>query len=320
MPVNLTGRSFLSLNDYSRDEIRYLLDLSRDYKSMRRAGVYPRRLEHKNVALLFEKSSTRTRCAFTVACIEEGAHPEFLGKSDIQMGKKESIKDTVRVLGRMFDGIQYRGFEQSIVEEMAKWAGVPVWNGLTDEWHPTQALADFMTIEESFGDIRGRKLVYVGDGRNNVANTLLVGAAKMGLHFSVGAPESLFPTNEIRDTARKLAESTGAVIELEVDAHKAVKNADAIYTDVWVSMGEEGKPGIQERIESLKPYQVNAKLMAATGKPDTIFLHCLPAHHTDGVHDMEVTEDVIESPASKVFDQAENRLHTIKAVMVATMT
>jgi ornithine carbamoyltransferase len=308
------------LNDYSREELRYLLDLSKDLKAMRRAGVYPRRLQNKNVALLFEKSSTRTRCAFTVACIEEGAHPEFLGKSDIQMGKKESIKDTVRVLGRMFDGIQYRGFEQSIVEEMAEWAGVPVWNGLTDEWHPTQALADFMTIEESFGDVRGRKLVYVGDGRNNVAHTLLIGASKMGLHFSVGAPESLFPEAGLLAEARKLAEATGAVIEAEADAHKAVKDADAVYTDVWVSMGEEDKPGIQERIESLKPYQVNGELMAATGKAETIFLHCLPAHHTDGVHDMEVTEDVIESPQSKVFDQAENRLHTIKAVMVATMT
>ncbi len=320
MAMTLTGRSFLTLHEFSRDELRYLLDLSRDYKSLKRAGVYPRRLEHKNIALIFEKSSTRTRCAFTVAAVEEGAHAEFLGKSDIQMGKKESLADTARVLGRMFDGIQYRGFEQRVVEELANWAGVPVWNGLTDAWHPTQALADFMTIEETFGDIRGRKLVYVGDGRNNVANTLLIGAAIMGLNFTVGAPESLLPTTQLRDEAIRLAQISGATIELESDPQKAVKGADAIYTDVWVSMGEEDKPGIRDRVDSLKPYQVNAALMEATGKPDTIFLHCLPAHHTDSVHDMEVTEEVFESPNSKVFDQAENRLHTIKSVMVATLT
>ncbi len=320
MPVSLTGRSFLSLNEFGSDELRHLLDLSKDYKSMRRAGVYPRRLEHKNVALLFEKASTRTRCAFTVACVEEGAHAEFLGKSDIQMGKKESLADTARVLGRLFDGIQYRGFEQRVVEELAAWAGVPVWNGLTDEWHPTHALADFMTIEENCGDIKGKKLVYAGDGRNNVANTLLIGAAKMGLHFTLLAPESLFPEAELQKQAQSLAGISGASIEFETDVRKGVVGADAIYTDVWVSMGEENQPGIRERIESLKPYQVNREMMAATGKRETVFLHCLPAHHTDGVHDMEVTEDVFESPNSKVFDQAENRLHTIKAVMVATLT
>lgn len=320
MAVSLTGRSFLSLNEFSNDELRYLLDLSKDFKSMRRAGVYPRRLNNKNVALIFEKASTRTRCAFTVACVEEGAHAEFLGKNDIQMGKKESLADTARVLGRLFDGIQYRGFEQRVVEGLAKWAGVPVWNGLTDEWHPTQALADFLTIEENCGGLRGKKLVYAGDGRNNVANTLLVGAAKMGLNFTLVAPESLFPETELQHQASSLAKISGASIEFETDVRKGVVNADAIYTDVWVSMGEEGKPGIQERIEALRPYQVNAEMMAATGKSETLFLHCLPAHHTDGVHDMEVTEDVFESPNSKVFDQAENRLHTIKAVMVATLT
>jgi ornithine carbamoyltransferase len=308
------------LNDYSRDELEYLLALSSDYKSFRRGGVYPRKLEHKNVALVFEKPSTRTRCAFTVACIEEGAHPEFLGANDIQMGKKESTADTARVLGRMFDGIQYRGFEQRIVEELAKWAGVPVWNGLTDEWHPTQVLADFLTIRENFGGLEGRKLVYAGDGRNNVANTLLVGSAKVGLNFTIAAPESLLPASELREHALSLAGRSGARLDFETDVGRAVAGADAIYTDVWVSMGEEKKPGIEERVNKLRPYQVNSEMMAATGKSETIFLHCLPAHHTDGVHDMEVTEDVFESSCSKVFDQAENRVHTIKAVMVATMT
>ncbi|HAR43963.1 MAG TPA: ornithine carbamoyltransferase [Bdellovibrionales bacterium] len=320
MPTNLKGRSFLTLKDYSPFEIRYLLDLSRDLKNLKRAGVYPKRLANKNIALIFEKASTRTRCAFTVACHDEGAHPEFLGKNDIQMGKKESIPDTARVLGRMFDGIEFRGFDQRVVEELAKWSGVPVWNGLTDEDHPTQVLADFLTIEENLGNIKGKKLVYIGDGRNNVSNALLIGAMKMGMHYTVAAPEVLLPTRELRDWAAKVAKETGAVLELETDPHKAVKNAHAIYTDVWVSMGEEDKPGIKERIESLRPYQVNSALMASTGRSDTIFLHCLPAHHTNGVHDMEVTEDVIESPASKVFDEAENRLHTIKAVMIATLT
>jgi ornithine carbamoyltransferase len=320
MGVSLTGRSFLSLTDFSRDELRYLLDLSKDFQSLRRAGVYPQRLQHKNIALIFEKASTRTRCAFTAAAFEEGAHAEFLGKNDIQMGKKESLADTARVLGRMFDGIQYRGFEQRVVEELAKWAGVPVWNGLTDDWHPTQALADFMTIEESFEDIRGKKLVYVGDGRNNVANTLLIGAAIMGLNCTIAAPGSLHPKPELVDDATRYAGISGAEITVETDAKKAVRGADAIYTDVWVSMGEEDKPGIKERVEALRPYQVNGELMEATGRPDTIFLHCLPAYHTEGVHDLEVTEDVFESPNSKVFDQAENRLHTIKAVMVATLT
>ena len=320
MPINLRGRSLLTLKDFSPDEIRYLLDLSHDYKRLKRAGIFPGRLKNKNIALIFEKPSTRTRCAFVSACYDEGAHPEYLGKNDIQMGKKESIADTARVLGRMFDGIEFRGFEQKVVEDLAKWSGVPVWNGLTDDDHPTQALADLLTIEEQLGDVKGKKLTYVGDGRNNVANALLIAAMKMGMHFTIGSPEALFTKKELQDWAHKVAKETGAVFELEKDPHKAVKGADAVYTDVWVSMGEEDKPGIKERIESLRPFQVNGKLMAATGKSSSIFLHCLPAHHTNGVHDMEVTEEVIESNASKVFDEAENRLHTIKAVMVATLT
>ncbi len=320
MPINLRGRSLLTLKDFSPTEIRYLLDLSKNLKDLKRAGVYPKRLANKNIALIFEKPSTRTRCAFTVACVDEGAHPEYLGKNDIQMGKKESIPDTARVLGRMFDGIEFRGFEQKVVEELAKWSGVPVWNGLTDDDHPTQALADLLTMEENFGTLAGKKLVYVGDGRNNIANCLLIGCMKMGMHYTIAAPKNLFPTLELQKWAAEVAKETGAIFELESDPAKAVKGADALYTDVWVSMGEENNPGIAERIESLRPYQVNAKLMAATGKESTIFLHCLPAHHANGLHDMEVTEEVFESRASKVFDEAENRLHTIKAVMVATLT
>lgn len=320
MAVNLLGRSLLTLKDFTQQEIRYLLDLSRDLKNLKRAGVYPKRLQNKNIALIFEKASTRTRCAFTVACVDEGAHPEYLGKNDIQMGKKESLADTARVLGRMFDGIEFRGFDQAVVEGLAKWSGVPVWNGLTDADHPTQALADMLTIEENFGTLKGKKVVYVGDGRNNVANCLLYGCLKMGMHYVISAPKSLWSAEEDVQWARECEKEYGGKFELVEDPIKAVKDADVIYTDVWVSMGEEDKPGIKERIESLRPYQVNAKLMAATGKKDTIFLHCLPAHHTDGVHDMEVTEDVFESAASKVFDEAENRMHTIKAVMVATLT
>ena len=319
MAINLLGRSLLTLKDFTQAEIRYLLDLSRDLKNLKRAGVYPKRLANKNIALIFEKASTRTRCAFTVACVDEGAHPEYLGKNDIQMGKKESLADTARVLGRMFDGIEFRGFDQAVVEGLAKWSGVPVWNGLTDADHPTQALADMLTIEENFGTLKGKKVVYVGDGRNNVANCLLYGCLKMGMHYVISAPKSLWSAEEDVKWARECEKEYGGKFELIEDPIKAVKDADVIYTDVWASMGEEDKPGIKERIDSLRPYQVNSKLMAATGKKDTIFLHCLPAHHTDGVHDMEVTEDVFESAASKVFDEAENRMHTIKAVMVATL-
>jgi ornithine carbamoyltransferase len=312
MPVNLKGRSFLTLKDFSSEEIGYLLQLSADLKVKKRMGIKGNSLEGKNVALIFEKPSTRTRCAFTVACVDEGAHPEYLGKNDIQLGHKEDVKDTARVLGRMFDGIEFRGFKQSVVEELACFSGVPVWNGLTDTYHPTQILADFLTIQENFGRLKGIRLVYCGDGRNNMANSLMIGSAKMGLHFVIAAPKSLWPESELVETCKAIAKETGATIEFMEDALAAVKNADAVYTDVWASMGEEDK--MAERVALLSPYQVNAKLMAATGKDETIFLHCLPA-----VKGKEVTEDVFESRNSKVFDEAENRLHTIKAVMVATL-
>ena len=314
MPLNLKGRSLLTLKDYSPREISYLIDLSARLKHMKYTGVFSKSMKDKNVALIFEKPSTRTRCAFVVACIDEGAHPEYLGKNDIQMGKKESVADTARVLGRMFDGIQFRGFEHSTVEELARYAGVPVWNGLTDTYHPTQVLADLLTVREKFGNLRGRKLVYAGDGRNNVANSLLVGCAKMGVDIVITAPESLFPEDELTRVAQEYARQSGSSIEFTSDAVKAVSNADAIYTDVWVSMGEEDNPGMKERVESLRPYQVNAELMAATGRNDTIFMHCLPA-----VHNNEVTTEVFESSASVVFDEAENRVHTIKAVMVSSL-
>jgi len=311
MPVNLKGRSFLKLKDFSKDEIHYLLDLSVALKEKKRAGVRGNTLAGKSVALIFEKPSSRTRCAFTVACVDEGAHPEYLGKNDIQLGHKESVKDTARVLGRMFDGIQFRGFKQSVVEELANFSGVPVWNGLTDMYHPTQILADFLTLQENFGKLKGLTLVYAGDGRNNMANSLMIGSAKLGVHFRIAAPSGLFPEKTLVDECRTLASQTGATIEFHEDPVKAVKGANAIYTDVWASMGEENK--LAERAALLKPYQVNKKMLDSTGNPDCIFLHCLPA-----VKGYEVTEDVFESPSSKVFDEAENRLHTIKAVMVAT--
>ncbi|EFC92188.1 ornithine carbamoyltransferase [Dethiosulfovibrio peptidovorans DSM 11002] len=312
MAINLRGRSFLTLKDFTSREIAYLLDLSMDLKRKKRAGIKGNLLENKNVALIFEKSSTRTRCAFTVACIDEGAHPEFLGKNDIHLGKKEDVQDTARVLGRMFDGIQFRGFSQDLVEALAKHSGVPVWNGLTDAYHPTQILADFLTIQEAFGKLKGLKLVYIGDGRNNMANSLMIGAAKVGMHCTIAAPKSLFPEASLVEEVRAIAAETGANIVLESDPKKAVKDADAIYTDVWASMGEEDK--VADRIALLTPYQVNSELMSATGNSETIFLHCLPANKGQ-----EVTEEVFESSRSLVFDEAENRLHTIKAVMVATL-
>ncbi|PKK89381.1 MAG: ornithine carbamoyltransferase [Candidatus Wallbacteria bacterium HGW-Wallbacteria-1] len=319
MAFNLKGRHLLTLRDYTSYEIEYLIDLSAKLKADKRAGIFSDNLARKNIALIFEKPSTRTRCAFTVACIDEGAHPEYLGKNDIQLGKKESVADTARVLGRFFDGIEFRGFSQEVVEGLAKYAGVPVWNGLTDQFHPTQILADLLTVKEKFGYLKGLKMVYCGDGRNNMANSLMIGCAKMGMHFVIAAPKDLWPEESLVSEMKIVAEATGASIELSDNAIAAVRGADIIYTDVWVSMGEEDKPGITERIDSLRPFQVNGALMKATGKRETIFMHCLPAHHTDSIHDMEVTEEVFESPNSVVFDEAENRMHTIKAVMVATI-
>ena len=312
MPVNLKGRSFLTLMDFTPEEIAYLLSLSADLKAKKRAGIRGCALAGKNVALLFEKASTRTRCAFTVACIDEGGHPEFLGKNDIHLGGKEDVKDTARVLGRMFDGIEFRGFRQSMVEELARWAGVPVWNGLTDVDHPTQVLADFLTLQENFGRLEGLNLTYVGDGRNNMANALMIGSAKMGVNFTIGSPRELFPAPELVERCRAAAQRSGAEIRIVDDPRRAVEGADAVYTDVWVSMGEEAEK--ETRVRLLTPWQVNGDLMRATGRERTIFLHCLPA-----VKGCEVTEEVFESPCSKVFDEAENRMHTIKAVMVATI-
>ena len=310
--MDLKGRSFLTLKDYTREEITYLLDLAEDLKKKKKAGIFENHLAHKNVALIFEKPSTRTRCAFTIGAVDEGAHPEYLGKIDIQLGHKETVEDTARVLGRMFDGIEFRGFSQRTVETLAAMSGVPVWNGLTDEDHPTQVLADFLTIREHLGRLAGVKLVFVGDGRNNVANALMIGAAKMGLHFVIAAPESLHPDRELLELCRGYAAQSGGSVSVESDPLAAVAGADAIYTDVWVSMGEEEKSA--ERIALLRPYQVNGALMAATGKPETIFMHCLPA-----VREKEVTHEVMEGPQSVVFDEAENRMHTIKAVRVATL-
>ncbi len=312
MPVNLKGRNFLTLMDFTPEEIAYLLSLSADLKAKKRAGIRGCALAGKNVALLFEKASTRTRCAFTVACIDEGGHPEFLGKNDIHLGGKEDVKDTARVLGRMFDGIEFRGFRQSMVEELARWAGVPVWNGLTDVDHPTQVLADFLTLQENFGRLEGLNLTYVGDGRNNMANALMIGSSKMGVNFTIGSPRELFPDPELVERCRAAAQRSGAEIRIVDDPRRAVEGADAVYTDVWVSMGEEAQK--ETRVRLLTPWQVNGDLMRATGRERTIFLHCLPA-----VKGCEVTEEVFESPCSKVFDEAENRMHTIKAVMVATI-
>jgi ornithine carbamoyltransferase len=324
MSVNLKGRNFLTLKDFKPDEIGSLLELSVKLKQDKMSGIRSRNLEGKNVALIFEKPSTRTRCAFVVACNDEGGHAEYLGKNDIQLGKKESVKDTARVLGRMFDGIQFRGFLHRTAEDLAAHAGVPVWNGLTDTFHPTQVLADFMTVMECFGGLKGVKFAYVGDGSNNVANSLLIGSAKMGLDFRIVTDESLYPDPSLLAEARDLAPASGARITCTTSIDQGVEGADVIYTDVWASMGDEDR--IAERIAILKPFQVNEKMIDKTGNPNVIFLHCLPSFHgSDTEISMkfpdvcEVTDAVFEHPRSRVFDQAENRVHTIKAVMVATI-
>ena len=309
--MNLKGRSFLKLLDFTPEEILYLVDLAEELKQKRKQGIRGNSLQGKNIALIFEKPSTRTRCAFTIGAQDEGGIPTYLAGNEIQLGAKESIEDTARVLGRMFDGIEFRGFRQDHVEALAKYSGLPVWNGLTDEWHPTQCLATLLTLKEHFGCLKGLKIVYLGDGRNNVANSLLVGCSKVGVNVAVAAPKSLWPDEKLVEMCKEFAARSGASVEVS-DSLDVVEGADMLYTDVWVSMGEEEKA--KERLALALPYQVNADLMKRTGKETTLFSHCLPANKGQ-----EVTEDVFESGASVVFDEAENRLHTIKAVMVATL-
>ena len=323
------GRSLLAEKDFTKEELMYLIDLSAHLKDLKKRGIPHHYLEGKNIALLFEKASTRTRAAFTTAAIDLGAHPEYLGKNDIQLGKKESVEDTARVLGSMFDGIEFRGFKQSTVEQLAEFSGVPVWNGLTDEWHPTQMIADFLTVKENFGHLEGLTLAYVGDGRNNVANSLLVTGAILGVNIRIVSPESLFPEKELVDMVQRFADQSGSEIMITKDVTQGVKGADALYTDVWVSMGEEDK--FAERIELLTPYQLNMDMVRATGKEETIILHCLPAfhdatteygrevkekHHIDA---MEITDEAFRSKHARQFEQAENRMHSIKAIMAATL-
>lgn len=309
--MNLKGRNFLTLKDFTPEEISYLLDLAAQLKEDKKKGITGDSLKGKNIALIFEKPSTRTRCAFTIGCIDEGGHPEYLGKDDIQLGYKESVEDTARVLGRMFDGIEFRGFLHENVEKLAKYSGVPVWNGLTDDYHPTQILADFLTLREQFGELKGLNFVFAGDGRNNMGNSLMIGCAKMGINFTCMAPKSLWPKEELIEQCRTYAKESGAKLTFTEDTD-AVKGADCIYTDVWCSMGEEDKAA--ERVALLKPFQVNDELMKKTEKDTTVVMHCLPA-----VKGNEVTEDVFEKYAEVIFDEAENRMHTIKAVMVATL-
>ena len=329
MAVNLRGKSYLKLLDFTPAEIRYLLDLSKDFKSMKRSGVPHKYLDGKNIVLLFEKTSTRTRCSFEVAGRDLGMGVTYLDPGSSQMGKKESIPDTARVLGRMYDGIEYRGYSQQLVEELAKYAGVPVWNGLTDQFHPTQMLADLLTIEEKLGRLKGINFTYMGDARNNMGNSLMVACAKMGLNFTACAPKALFPAQELVDTCRAIAAENGCTVTLTEDVKEGTANADVIYTDIWVSMGEP--EGVwAERISLLTPYQVNAAAMK-NARDTAIFMHCLPSFHdtrtTIGaeiaqkfdISEMEVTDEVFEGRQSVVFDEAENRMHTIKAVMYATL-
>ncbi len=327
--MELKNKNFLKLLDFTPEEIDGLINLASDLKAKKKAGIPHELCKGKNVALIFEKTSTRTRCSFEVAAVDLGMHPTYLDPSGSQIGKKESIADTARVLGRMFDGIEYRGYGQEIVEELAKYAGVPVWNGLTNEFHPTQILADFMTIKEHFGALKGKKLVYMGDARYNMGNSLMVGCAKMGMHFVACAPKKYFPNADLVDVCQNIAKETGAILEFEENPIVATKNADVIYTDVWVSMGEPDEVW-NERINDLLPYRVTKALMDNAGA-QCKFMHCLPSFHDlkttigkqiynkFGLDCMEVTDEVFESEASIVFDEAENRMHTIKAVMAATL-
>ena len=329
MAVNLRGKSYLKLLDFTPAEIRYLLNLSKDFKSMKRSGVPHKYLDGKNIVLLFEKTSTRTRCSFEVAGRDLGMGVTYLDPGSSQMGKKESIPDTARVLGRMYDGIEYRGYSQQLVEELAKYAGVPVWNGLTDQFHPTQMLADLLTIEEKLGRLKGINFTYMGDARNNMGNSLMVACAKMGLNFTACAPKALFPAQELVDTCRAIAAENSCTVTLTEDVKEGTANADVIYTDIWVSMGEPDEVWA-ERIKLLTPYQVNAAAMK-NARDTAIFMHCLPSFHDTrttigadiakkfGIPEMEVTDEVFEGRQSVVFDEAENRMHTIKAVMYATL-
>ncbi|MBQ6999251.1 MAG: ornithine carbamoyltransferase [Clostridia bacterium] len=328
--MNLKGRDFLKLLDFTSDEIGGLIDFAAELKAKKKAGIPHRICEGKNIALIFEKTSTRTRCSFEVAAYDLGMNATFLDPSASQIGKKESIADTARVLASMYDGIEYRGFGQEIVEELAKYSKVPVWNGLTNEFHPTQIIADLLTIKEKFGYLKGINFVYMGDARYNMGNSLMVGCAKMGLNFTACCPSKYFPDKALIDECEKIASETGSVLRFEEDTAKAVENADVIYTDVWVSMGEPVEVWA-ERIAELSPYQVNAELMSKTGKDTTVFMHCLPAFHDLKTHvgremgekfnmtAMEVTDDVFESDASIVFEEAENRMHAIKAIIAATI-
>lgn len=326
------GRSLLAEKDFTREELEYLIDFSIHLKDLKRKNIPHRYLDGKNIALLFEKNSTRTRAAFTTASIDLGAHPEFLGKDDIQLGKKESVEDTAKVLGSMFDGIEFRGFSQQVVEDLAKYSGVPVWNGLTDEWHPTQMIADFMTIKENFGTLKDITLVYVGDGRNNMANSLLVTGAILGVNVRICAPKELFPEESVVAYAEGFAKDSGSQLMITDDVKKGVAGANVLYTDVWVSMGEEDK--FEERVNLLKDYQVNMAMVQATGNVDTdslIVLHCLPAFHDTetsygkmieeqfGIKEMEITDEVFRSKYGRQFEEAENRMHSIKAIMAATL-
>lgn len=327
--MNLKGRNFLTLKDFTKEEILYLLDLAADLKDKKKKGIPVDHYRGKNVALIFEKDSTRTRCAFEVAAFDMGMGATYLGPTGSQMGKKESIEDTARVLGRMYDGIEYRGFGQDIVEELAEYAGVPVWNGLTNEFHPTQMLADMLTIREQFGKLEGIRLVYMGDARFNMGNSLMVACSKLGMHFVACTTKEFFPSEELVELCRGYAAESGATITLTEDVESGTKDADVIYTDVWVSMGEPDEVW-EKRIKALTPYKVTKKVMENASE-NAIFLHCLPSFHDlkttigkqmgerFGIEDMEVTDEVFESEQSKVFDEAENRMHTIKAVMVATL-